>query len=215
MPADLLIDGYNLLHAAGLALPRYGPGDLHRRRARLLQKLGELLDQEVQARTTVVFDARRDPPESAPPQTERLIRVVFAPAPLEADDLIEQLLARHSAPRQLLVVSSDRRLRRAAQRRGATSLTSEAFLDQIEDEPPPHSPARPRKALPPSRETPVDAESQRLMERAEQELKQLAKEANDVVVKPESEQGRSIPDRAIDPLNDPEFWQKRLDDEKE
>jgi len=213
MPADLLIDGYNLLHAAGLALPRYGPGDLHRRRARLLQKLGELLDLEVQARTTVVFDARRDPPESAPPQTERLIRVVFAPAPLEADDLIEQLLARHSAPRQLLVVSSDRRLRRAAQRRGAASLTSEAFLDQIEDEPHLHSPARPRTVRHPSREAPADEGSQGLIERAEQELKQLASESDDVAAKQKPE--RAVPDRADDPLNDPEFWQKRLDDEKE
>ena len=30
MPRDLVIDGYNLMHAAGLARATYGPGDLER-----------------------------------------------------------------------------------------------------------------------------------------------------------------------------------------
>ncbi len=43
---DLLIDGYNLLHAAGLGRARYGPGDLQRARQALLRKLFELLTPE-------------------------------------------------------------------------------------------------------------------------------------------------------------------------
>src|SRR5690349_20885382 len=39
----LLIDGYNLLHAAGMAQHDYGPGDLLRCRTRLLKWLLEKL----------------------------------------------------------------------------------------------------------------------------------------------------------------------------
>ena len=43
--ADLyLFDGYNLLHAAGLARANYGPGDLERARTALLLKVSDGLD---------------------------------------------------------------------------------------------------------------------------------------------------------------------------
>ncbi|MEQ8318511.1 MAG: NYN domain-containing protein [Phycisphaerales bacterium] len=57
--------------------------------------------------------------------------VVYAGANQEADDVIELLLARDTAPRRLLVVSTDRRLIRAARRRRAQSITSEAFLRHL------------------------------------------------------------------------------------
>lgn len=57
--------------------------------------------------------------------------VVYAGANQEADDVIETLIARDSAPRRLLVVSTDRRLVRAARRRRAQSISSEAFLRHL------------------------------------------------------------------------------------
>ncbi len=57
--------------------------------------------------------------------------VVYAGAHQEADDVIELLLARDTAPRRLLVVSTDRRLVQAARRRRAQSVTSEAFLQHL------------------------------------------------------------------------------------
>ncbi|MFI4917166.1 MAG: NYN domain-containing protein [Phycisphaerales bacterium JB060] len=57
--------------------------------------------------------------------------VVYAGAHQEADDVIELLIARDSAPRRLLVVSTDRRLAQAARRRRAQSVTSEAFLQHL------------------------------------------------------------------------------------
>ena len=42
MIRDLLIDGYNLMHAAGFARVRYGPGDLERCRLRLLNLVAGL-----------------------------------------------------------------------------------------------------------------------------------------------------------------------------
>ncbi len=132
MPVVVLIDGYNLLHAAGLAKKKYGPGELERRRARLLARLKELVDPAMLPRTTVVFDARINPPPVRPEPPAGPMTVLFAPADREADDVVEELLAKHSSPRQVLVVSSDHRLHKAARRRGATPIDSDAFLDQLE-----------------------------------------------------------------------------------
>jgi predicted RNA-binding protein with PIN domain len=132
VPIDVLIDGYNLLHAAGLARSKYAPGELERRRARLLAKLKDLMDSEQLARTTIVFDARINPPPDRPEPPSGPVTVLFPPRHQEADDLVEELLSKHSAPHQVLVVSSDHRLHKAARRRGATPIDSETFLDQLE-----------------------------------------------------------------------------------
>jgi uncharacterized protein len=132
VPIDVLIDGYNLLHAAGLAKTKYAPGELERRRVRLIAKLKELLDPAQLARTTIVFDARTNPPPDRPDPPAGPLTVLFSPRHQEADDLVEELLSKHSAPHQVLVVSSDHRLHKAARRRGATPIDSDAFLDQLE-----------------------------------------------------------------------------------
>ena len=55
-------------------------------------------------------------------------RITYAGAGQEADALIENIIERSSAPARLIVVSSDRRIQRAARRRRATALSSERFL---------------------------------------------------------------------------------------
>ena len=52
--------------------------------------------------------------------------IIFALGDENADARIEQLIAAHSAPKSLTVVSTDRRVRQAANRRKARSITSEA-----------------------------------------------------------------------------------------
>ncbi len=59
---SLLIDGYNLMHAAGILGRGSGPGSLQRSRLALLNFLAESLDPREVPRTTVVFDAH-DAPE--------------------------------------------------------------------------------------------------------------------------------------------------------
>jgi predicted RNA-binding protein with PIN domain len=129
MARELLIDGYNLLHAAGLARRRYGPGDLERCRRDLLRLIAGQLSDEQRRRTTVVFDAKDPPPDAGRHGTHAEILVLYATEDEEADDLIEQIIAGHSAPRQLIVVSSDHRLHKAARRRKANPIDSDAFLD--------------------------------------------------------------------------------------
>jgi predicted RNA-binding protein with PIN domain len=133
----LLIDGYNLLHAAGLAMDRYGPGQFEKCRKRLLQELADRLSGEQRELTTVIFDAQDAPPDVPSVQQFARISVVYSVGS-DADSMIEAMLASHASPRQVLVVSSDHRLQKAAAARRAKSIDSETFWEQefwVEPEP--------------------------------------------------------------------------------
>ncbi len=60
------------------------------------------------------------------------VLVVYAGAGVEADEVIERLIAKNSAPRSLTVVSSDYRIRKAAGKRGAVAMPSEKFVAIME-----------------------------------------------------------------------------------
>lgn len=137
----LIIDGYNLLHAAGLARASYAPGDLQRQRHQLLVRLAKSLSTEECQRCTVVFDAIEAPTGLDREFQHDGIAVQFAEPGHEADEVIEDLVARHSAARNLIVVSSDHRLHRAARQRRATPLDSEAFLARLSRQTAANSPA--------------------------------------------------------------------------
>jgi predicted RNA-binding protein with PIN domain len=129
-PPLTLIDGYNLIHAVGVGGRIAGRGGLERARAALISALAELLPGEEAARTVVVFDAERPPPGLPRTLVAQGITVHFAADHEDADALLEELIARHSAPRSLTVVSSDHRLQRAARRRKARAVDSEAWYDE-------------------------------------------------------------------------------------
>ncbi len=132
MRFDFVIDGYNLMHAAGLARQRYGPGDMERARQRLLQLIRHGLTPEQRLRTTIVFDGHSsDRPVSAEFQFHGML-VFFSPPNREADDEIEDFISEHSAPKQLIVVSSDHRLHKAARVRRAHAIDSEEFVEQLQ-----------------------------------------------------------------------------------
>ncbi len=127
----LLIDGYNLLHAAGLALTRYRQGEMQRRRERLLRDVAEKLTFAERARATVIFDAR-DPTVDRPHRTIYAgLRVIFARPEGDADVVITKWLEAHQAPRHVTLVSSDRELQRGARRVGAQFLESRDFLEEL------------------------------------------------------------------------------------
>jgi uncharacterized protein len=126
----LLIDGYNLLHATGIVGRGIGPGSFERSRLAMLNFLAESLDPAELPRTTIVFDAHE---ASGLPQVveHRGIRVRFAAKYESADDLIEELIRADSAPRRLVVVSSDHRIQRAARRRRAKTLDSDVWYADL------------------------------------------------------------------------------------
>jgi uncharacterized protein len=128
----LIIDGYNLMHAVGLARRTYAPGQLERCRTQLLRYLASHLAGPERERTTVVFDAAEAPP-GLPRQTAAAgMAVCFASPGKEADDTIEELIAGHSSPRQIRLVSSDHRLQRSARRRRGDFVDSEVFAAELE-----------------------------------------------------------------------------------
>jgi uncharacterized protein len=150
----LLIDGYNLVHVAGILGRGVGPGSLQRSRLALLNFLAESLDPGELPHTTVVFDSH-DAPWGLPRQVEhRGITVRFATQYEEADDLIEELIRADSAPRRLVVVSSDHRLQRAARRRRAKAVDSDVWYAELvrarrqRQEASSDAPVRPAPAVP-------------------------------------------------------------------
>jgi len=132
----ILIDGYNLMHVFGIR-DEHQRAALSRARKSLLNRLAKALPAEHLPQTTVVFDAKNPPPGAPPEMVYRGITVLFAVAHDEADDLIEELIGKHSTPKKLVVVSSDRRIQIAATRRKAIAQESEAWYDSLFLQPPP------------------------------------------------------------------------------
>ncbi|HEX7009620.1 MAG TPA: NYN domain-containing protein [Phycisphaeraceae bacterium] len=119
----LLIDCYNVLHApmppalAGLDVPR----------------LEALLARTVWAREGVWLYCDGQPTALGPGAGSWPgVEVVYAGAARTADDLIIERVERDTAPRRLIVVSSDREIRRAARRRRAVCWTSPQFIGYLQ-----------------------------------------------------------------------------------
>ena len=128
----LIIDGYNLMHACGLARKSYGPGQLRQCRVQLVRYLARHLTRLERERTTIVFDAREAPPGLPRQMTAEGMTVSFAWPGREADDAIEELVAAHSAPRQIRLVSSDHRLQKTVRRRRGAFVDSDDFAGELE-----------------------------------------------------------------------------------
>ncbi len=222
---NLLIDGYNLMHAAGFARRRYGPGELERWRERFLRWLCRHLPAELQSRTVVIFDAPRTRNLVVEAAIHGKLRIYFAPFDLEADDLIEELIAAHSAPKSLRVVSSDRRLKRAAEKRKAKTLSSERFFDWLQRTWREAQSRENRQETKPSDESPeqtahweqVFAEAQDLAAQEQllppdEPFEDAAKARTSKAGQAESPQPVDIPPAPSIPADEVTFWEKRLRD---
>jgi predicted RNA-binding protein with PIN domain len=97
----------------------------------LLEFVAQSLSEKLCKRTTVVFDATQAP--SGLPHESQFagMKVLFSRRGQEADELIEELIDAERAPRELLVVSSDHRVQRAARQRGAGYTDSEDWMRQL------------------------------------------------------------------------------------
>lgn len=178
----LIIDGYNLLHSAGLAAKRYGPGDLQRARQRLLKFLVRNLTPMERERATVVFDARDAPPDQPHAWSVGGMLIRFARPDGDADAMIEELIAAHASPKQILLVSSDHRLQTAARKRRAEFMDSDAFVADLN--------RRAERALEPAPATPPTKAAKPDGLQSEAELAEWLKVFGDVSP---SEIERSLP----------------------
>ncbi len=119
----LIVDAYNVLHK-WRGGPLAGDGEDLLALARLIQK-----SRFAGGPITLVCDGK--PPPSAAPDHSLSATILYSGVSRTADDVIEDLIERHSAPRRLTVASSDRRLIAAAKRRGATALDADSFLSRV------------------------------------------------------------------------------------
>jgi predicted RNA-binding protein with PIN domain len=119
----LIVDAFNVLHCWGGGPEPGGFAEL--------ESLSGLIARSRfgSGKVSLVCDGARfrdRPARLAPP-----CKLLFAGPGKEADPLIESLITRDSGPRELIVASSDRRLQRAAGRRGSRWISSRQFLSQI------------------------------------------------------------------------------------
>jgi predicted RNA-binding protein with PIN domain len=128
-----LIDGYNVMHAGGRLGPKLGREGFRRARRRFLDELSAALGPDRARQTTIVFDASVHPGDFALDAQYRGLGILFALGDENADARIELLIAQHTKPKTLTVVSSDNRIRLAASRRRTKSLTADQFWEMIDD----------------------------------------------------------------------------------
>lgn len=117
----VIVDAWNVLHVTGVLPPGLAGLDLTGL-ARLMSR-----SRWISAHPVLVCDGAPQEAHGIP----RAIRVLWSGPRAEADDLIEHHIDQTSAPKALTVVSSDRRLHKAARRRGCKVLSSEDFLRTI------------------------------------------------------------------------------------
>ena len=125
-----LIDGYNVMHVAGIAESGMGRERFRKARRRFLDQIAQAMGDMV-AETTVVFDANKPPADFPVESNYRGMAIVFALADASADARIERILAKHSTPKALTVVSNDREVRQSATRRKARAMKADEFLDRL------------------------------------------------------------------------------------
>lgn len=128
-----LIDGYNLMHAAGLIRGKLVGKQLEGARERLVKRVAFHMTKDERAHTIVIFDAKVAPAMASREAFIEGIRVLYPEPGHEADELIEELIRQDMTPRKLRIVSSDRRLHRAARERLAVAVASDRFLDELDE----------------------------------------------------------------------------------
>ncbi|QQE10847.1 NYN domain-containing protein [Planctomycetota bacterium] len=118
----LIIDAYNVLH---LPMPQSLAG---LDEARLCLALSRSAFRDRAA--TVVCDGRPKPhiPSTSPVPS---VQLLYSGTSNSADDLIISLIDGSTTPRKITVVTNDRAIKRAAKRRKASLLSSDAFISRL------------------------------------------------------------------------------------
>jgi len=123
----MLIDGYNLYHFAKTVYQEDGI-DL------LLTTFCQIIDEwagRSRQKVLMVFDGA--PPAAFRQNQKRFgtLDLEFTSQKSDADTAIENYISKNTAPKLLTVVSSDRRIRKAAQRRHCKIFTSDEFWVKV------------------------------------------------------------------------------------
>lgn len=123
-----IIDGHNLLHTI---LKAEGDSEVISDvgLCRILGRYFKLTGEKGE----MIFDGT-GPPEKTVFDNISNLEVFFAGLRTDADTVIEDKIRVNTAPKRLTIVSSDRRLRKAAHARRCTAMKSEAFWSDVQKE---------------------------------------------------------------------------------
>jgi predicted RNA-binding protein with PIN domain len=122
----IIIDGYNLLWSIQNRSEDFESiSDVQL--CRIVSRYLKLTREKGQ----IVFDGIGPPDKSGFNNVSNL-EIFFSGLAADADTVIENKIRANTAPKRLTVVSSDQRLRKAAQARKAISVKSEVFWDNIQ-----------------------------------------------------------------------------------
>ena len=120
-----IIDGHNLLHS----IQKVDESSESISEVQLCRIIGRYLKLISQS-GEIIFDGTGPRDKSGFDDISNL-EVFFAGLGTDTDTVIEDKIRASTAPKRLTIVSSDRRLRKAARTRKATSLKSEVFWNNI------------------------------------------------------------------------------------
>lgn len=121
----LVVDVSNVLHTTGVLPPELAGPDV----AELIQLLGT--SRYARQQCTLVCDGGRFHGSELLHAAGVNAEIIHAGPGQDADLVIERWLDRDTDTRRVVVVSSDRRVRRSARSRGASTLDSAEFLRQL------------------------------------------------------------------------------------
>ena len=121
----IIIDGHNLLFSIQKSFE-----ESESVTPAVLCRMIDAYLRQVDEAGCLVFDGT-GPPDREIFENMMKLEVIFSGRTKDADRIIEDKIAANTAPRRLVVVSNDRRVRAAARKRRATSVKTEAFWGNV------------------------------------------------------------------------------------
>ncbi len=121
-----IIDGHNLLHS----IREVDEGSESISDVQLCRIVGRYL-KLIGEKGEIVFDGT-GPRDKSEFDNISNLEVLFAGLGTDADTIIEDKIRANTAPKRLTIVSSDRRLRKAAQMRKAMAVKSQVFWNNLQ-----------------------------------------------------------------------------------
>ena len=121
----VIIDGHNLLWS--IRNPEEGISVTDAAMCKILDRYFGIVGEKAE----IIFDGI-GPPDKTEFNNIRNLEVTFSGRNTDCDTIVEQRIRDSTAPKRLTIVSSDRRLRDAAELRKATAQKSEDFWQEVE-----------------------------------------------------------------------------------
>jgi predicted RNA-binding protein with PIN domain len=133
MSQHYYIDGYNVMHKSSLLRP-LAMEDFEAAREALVDKVAQFC-VATGRRATIVFDGRNrhQPEKSLDTHGVSQLEVLYSPATLSADAVIERRVYRESNKLEVVVISNDRGLRDLCRNMGALTMEADHFLSSVHE----------------------------------------------------------------------------------